>query len=75
MSRKGLGSALNSRGSSGQVVGSTDGSDLMPFRIGSDPWRIDFDTVRASTPATPAAAARRFSRIDRGDHGRSSFLP
>lgn len=27
---------------------STDESDLLPFRIGSDTWRIDLDTVRVS---------------------------
>ena len=48
MSRKGHGYALSSKGFSEPLIGSTDGSDLMPFRIGSDPWRIDFDTVRAS---------------------------
>jgi hypothetical protein len=30
------------------MIGSTDGNDLKPFRIGSDPWRIGFDPVRAS---------------------------
>ena len=48
ISRKGLGYALNSKGFSEQLIGSTDGSDLMPFRIGSDTWRIDLDTVRVS---------------------------
>lgn len=48
ISRKGLGYALNSKGFIEQLIGSTDGSDLMSFRIGSDTWGIDFDSVRAS---------------------------